>query len=448
MKHIKSWEYGDLVELDSFNGNTDYNSIELPNDNDEVSKNTFSRPLRNIYNIVNNLDFINNKISLMNGLEEGVLLNDFEIDPATDIKTVLVKDSDDNIIRKHFIRVSPGVVYLNGNNIPHFPSISIAERQLSDILELDKINIEYTPDTDKFKIQIQKDNSTFNYYIGDTYGDSFSGYNTGIEALLSIYGDSINFPEFKEFINENIENIVLEENIILSGGDSLFIGLNDKGYLIGDTHNVYFPLYHIKTSLVSNEIRVNSFSDLRKSSQGGTINNELITEGNFSNGVFPSLNNNGVVYIEGNGSRSITNSESYGNIIGDTLSGLFTSTGGTLYFSGEEQSIYSFSPDDIYKFSIRIKLNNNTNHNNVSFNLYEYSSSGTLITSSPARNIDDWQELIIIKRINSNTDSLTIGINVNGNVSIDNLSVKKLTSEAGSKFISIRNISGILYQLM
>ena len=435
-----------MVELDSFLGNTDYNSVELANNNDEVSKNTLSRPLRNIYNIVNNLDFVNNKISLHNGLEEGVHLNDFEIDPGTDIKTILVKNSSNNIIRKHYLRVSPGVVFLNGKNIPHLPNLSIAERQLIDILELDKekdkVNIEYSYEIDKFKIQIQKNNQIYSYYKGDTYGDSFSGYDTGIEALLSVYGDSSNFPELRNTINENIENIFLEENIILSGGDSIFIGLDDQGYLIGDTYSTYFPLYHIKTSLVSNEIKINSFSDLRKSSQGGLIDNELIENGNFSNGEFPVLGNSGTFYTEGNINGVISNLKSFGNILGDSLSGLITSnTGGTLYFSGSDQSIYNFLPENTYKFSIKININSGTN---IRFNLYEYSQQGTLITSSVARNIiEDWQELIITKKINENTEGISLGINMNGgSIYIDDLSVKNLTSKVGSKFVTVSNISG------
>ena len=456
MKYIKSWEYGDLVESDPFDNTIVYDSVELINDNDDIIPYDLSRPLRNIYDTVTNIDFIINKLSDALNFNRGIFLRDLEIDPATDIKTVLVKNSSNNRVRKHFLRVTPGVVYLNNKNIPIYPNLSIAERQLFKILKLEntigvdeRVIINYYENTDKFDIQIKKMNSSgmlqnYNFSKGD-YGDSISGFDTGMEALLAVYGDSVNFSELKDTINESVENINLEENVILNGGDSLFIGLDENCDLVSDVRQVYFPLYHIKTSLVSNEIRVDELNDLR-SSIGDTIkDNELIYNGTLANGEYPTLNEDGGIITTGTTSLHTETFSTYG---GDSLSGRFSATNNSrLYFSNSisTTNLNNLVPGNTYKFSIKIKLNSSTSYNNVNISFHEFLENQTVITTVGARNISGWQELILTKELNSLSSGANISLDIKnyGNVSFDNVSLKDIKANS---FVSdtgeIRNISG------
>ena len=108
MAKIKKLEEGNLVAIDKFNGATNYDSLELYSENDEVSSNDLNRPIKNIYESVSDINYITDKISLTIGLKNGVFLNDFEFDVNTDIKTILVKNASNTVIRKHFLRVTPG----------------------------------------------------------------------------------------------------------------------------------------------------------------------------------------------------------------------------------------------------------------------------------------------------------------------------------------------------
>ena len=458
MKHIKSWEYGDLTRKDQFNNTTEYNSVELVDDRDDIIPYDLSRPLRNIYDTIGNVNFIIDKLSSTLGFNRGIYLNDFEIDPATDIKTVVVKNSSNNIVRKHFLRISPGVIYLGNKNIPIYPTTSIAERQLHKILKLENndsidegVKINYYDNTDKFDIQIRKMNSSgilqnYNFSKGD-YGDSFSGYDTGIEALLSVYGDSVNFSEFKDTINENIENIYLEDNVILNNGDSVYIGFDDDCNLVKSEDEINFPLYRIRASVISNRIRINELNDIR-TSIGDTIKeSELIYNGTLSNGQYPTLSEIGGTTIIGNGVLSL-GTETFSDYNGDSLSGRFISTNTSrLYFSNSISStnLNNLLPGNTYRFSVRIKLNNNTSHNNVSISLHEFLDSSTEITTVRARDISGWQELVLSKEININSIGVNISLDIqnSGNVSFDNVSFKNVLANS---FVTttgeISNISG------
>ena len=414
MKHIKTFKKGNLINQDNFDGSTNYNSLELIENNDQVLKDNLNRPLTNIQDSLNNISFINSRISASLGFKDGIYLSDFSFNPNTDIKTVKVKDSSDNIIRKHFLRINPGVAFIKANNIAHLPTVSIAERQLYKILNLksndEKVNIFYYPNSDKYQIQIQKNDSSgnlqdYNYTKFGDFGDSLVGFDTGIEALLNVYGDSDNFTDFKDTIYENIENINLEENIILTGGDSIFVGLNDNGYLIGDTYGTYFDLYHITTELNNDNIRLVTCIDLRKSIEGDYKNNELIDEGNFLNNILPSLENEGIVFINQNGTFNISNRENFGSKIGDTLSGNFVTTGNsTLYFSEDNEidNPHNLNSGNLYRFSVRIKLSRETtvtklfsinSNNNALYTVNASDGTASRVHATNALGTGNWSSL-------------------------------------------------------
>ena len=267
-----------------------------------------------------------------------------------------------------------------------------------------------------------------------------SGFDTGIELLLSIYGDSTNFIDFKDTINENIENIALEEVVILKGGDSIYVGWDENYNLIGDTQKIYFPFYHITTELNSNIIRVIEAVNSRKSANGDFTDNELIYNKTLANGQTPSLNSSGGTTTVGAGVISTTRQTTFGNTSGDTLSGRFNSTNTSeLYFSNSvsNTSLNNLIPGKYYKISTRIRLRNAT-FSNVSLNFYEYNTGDSIgdtkITSVTARDTSEWQELVIFKGLDYEATGASFSIKTTGNLDFDDISVKQVGDEiiAGS----------------
>ena len=339
MKHVKQWEEGNLLDSDLFDGNTKYNSIELNDNEDVIYGPDLARPLKNIYDTVENIDYIINKITSTIGIRPGVYPNSFNLSEK-DIKSVVIRDSSNNIVRKHFIRVSPGVIYNNDKNIPIYPTISIAERQLHKILELDKsdleekVKINYYENTDRFDIQVKKKDSsktlqTYNYSEG-TYGDSTAGYDTGLDALVAVYND---FSIFRDTVNENIESIKLE-NIVLFDRSSVgngYIGFNENYELVFSTQRPYISLHYVSLLIGSSTNRLFSFQNLDQramveaggiSSGGNRVRN--ITGDTLSINVIQS-DGDSKVFLSGRFVGDILNfnyiyNSRFINLTGDTIS--------------------------------------------------------------------------------------------------------------------------------
>ena len=311
MKHIKKLKEGDLVKRDIFDGNTVYDSLELNENEDNISIEDLSRPLKNIYDTITNVDYITNKISNSFNFKNGVYSDSFYLNPSTDVVTVTV-----NSQRKHYLRLTPGVGFLNGKNVSSYPTNSIAERQIAKILDLliddsvtEEVKINYYSNTDKFDLLLRRRNnnnvitdSTFSYGI---HGDSMTGFDTGIELLANFFNNGSissilrDYPKYNAILN-NLHYIQLEPTIELTGGDSIYVGFDENFNLIGDTYSVFFPFYHVKTSIVSSRIKVTDLEDLRTNLIGDSIDNELIKYGEFTNDQNPTFDT-GVVLIGSGG---------------------------------------------------------------------------------------------------------------------------------------------------
>ena len=311
MKHLKQWKEGNLVDSDQFNGSTKYDSIELNDNEDIIYGPDLSRPLRNIYDTVENIDFITNKLTSIIGIRDGIYPNSFNL---TDIKTVIVRDSSNNEIRKHFLRISPGVIFDGNKNISIYPTPHIAERQLHKILKLDRFNLDekviinYYDNTDKFDIQIRKNNQIYNFSKGD-YGDSFSGYSTGLEAIIAVYND---FSELRSTINENIESIKIENVLLISNNFTGYLGLNENYELVLSEDRPFLAFNFITLSIDSGNLI---------STQNNDLKSELIISGGIvSSGSNRIRNISGdtlsINVIQSNGDSQIS---IISRVIGDTL---------------------------------------------------------------------------------------------------------------------------------
>ena len=466
MKHIKKLKEGDLVKRDIFDGNTVYDSLELNENEDNISIEDLSRPLKNIYDTITNVDYITNKISNSFNFKNGVYSDSFYLNPSTDVVTVTV-----NSQRKHYLRLTPGVGFLNGKNVSSYPTNSIAERQIAKILDLliddsvtEEVKINYYSNTDKFDLLLRRRNnnnvitdSTFSYGI---HGDSMTGFDTGIELLANFFNNGSissilrDYPKYNAILN-NLHYIQLEPTIELTGGDSIYVGFDENFNLIGDTYSVFFPFYHVKTSIVSSRIKVTDLEDLRTNLIGDSIDNELIKYGEFTNDQNPTFDTGVVLIGSGGIVRTAFPFGNYNNIgafiysnQGRVVKLFFSQNNNTRNFHGMEAG-------NTYKISLRTSLNSFSN--NISLNFYEYFVGDTEITTVRPRNIGSrrWQELIIIKTISYDAVGANFSFDFDrlpgDSTFIDDVSVKKISEDVigdgNNPINTIRNITGDTFSI-
>ena len=419
----KNFDFNNKLVGDSFTTKIDYNSIEVFSKDDEVVKESFQRPQINLYNEIIYLNHIENQINNSLGFKDGIYNNDFYINKNTDIKTFSLTRNNNTTINKHYLRLTPGSFFINGKNIIKKPNITVTERQIKRITN-QEVKINYFDNTDKFQIKIGDS------VIGDVFfGDSMTGFDSGLEMLYSIYS------RIRTTVNENIENIELEDVIVLTGGDSIYVGFDENFNLVGDTYSVFFPFYHVKTNLINQKINLESFEDLRIYNKGRFLNPKIIDYNIFSF--------DGSIFLE-NGNFS-TSTDGFG----DSYSINIRTTGNSIFYfhssNNNRNNLYNLEKENNYRFSIRIKNGND----NISFVLFEYFSNSIKETITRGRNISNWQELIINKKIEKNITGIGLALRINGinNFLIDDFDVQRMSVIKKEKNIIIRNITGDTFSI-
>jgi len=246
---FKSWVEGDLVKTDNYDGSTSYNTIEALEVSDKVNKSDLNRPIRNLYEGQKNIYDFTGKLSEFTTMKKGVLkdslTNAFDFNEATDIFSITINPGTGDTTM-YYTRIGPGIVYINNELSVIRPTTEIAERQLEEIFSLEswkneKVTIYYFHTTDKFQARIKRKNTSgtttnHDFVNGGTWGDSSDGYDTGLEMLAAIYGDTVNFrDEFKNAVGVDLTQITLEPVKQVSDGDSVYWIIRSTGEIESDT---------------------------------------------------------------------------------------------------------------------------------------------------------------------------------------------------------------------
>ena len=247
---FRRWEIGDLVEDDAFDGTTSYNTIEAFETSDRVNKSDLNRPLRNLFENVDDLhQFLENFLdqqTIGDGIAKSSLDTAFLFLGDSDIFNITVNPGTGDTTQ-YYARLAPGALLFNKHITINIPQTHIAERQLNEILSLasygeEGVEIKYYYTTDKFQARIKRNNIngttvTYEYLNGGSWGDSTLGFNSGMQLLEAIYGDSINVAkEMFASIGTDLTKITLEPTIWVEAGDIYFWKINSAGIIVGDTY--------------------------------------------------------------------------------------------------------------------------------------------------------------------------------------------------------------------
>ena len=246
---FKNWNTGDLVDTDNYDGNTSYSTIEGFEVSDKVNKSDLNRPLRNIHeNIVHHREFLNNWAKF-NGMTNGVLKDgltqEFEVHGDSDIFSITVTASTGDTTM-YYTRMPPGIAKVNDIIVVSKPQTHIAERQLESIFKLESWNdegvqITYYESTDRFQARIKKRNINgivvnHDFTNSGTWGDSTTGYLSGIQLLEAIYADTTYFrDDFQSAVGVDLLQIELEPTIKITASSTIYWYINTQGVITGAT---------------------------------------------------------------------------------------------------------------------------------------------------------------------------------------------------------------------
>jgi len=264
---FKEWSVGDLAKDDAFDGTTTYNVIEAFETNDRVNKKDLARPLRNVFeNDKDNHQFLSswaNFTSMESGVIKDALVSEFEFAGDSDVFPITI-DPGTGDTTSVYIRLVPGAALYNSKLAVNRPTLHIAERQLSEIFNLETygtegVEIKYYHIPDLYQARIKRKNVDGVTVIHDflnsgTWGDSDGGYSSGLQLLEAIYDDTTYFrDEFADAIGTDLLQINLEPSIKGDTGDTYYWYVDANGLFVGDTYpgdsaNT-FPLYTISVAV-------------------------------------------------------------------------------------------------------------------------------------------------------------------------------------------------------
>jgi predicted small secreted protein len=244
---FKQWNTGDLVEDDTYDGSTSYNTVEGYEVSDKVNKADLNRPIRNLHeNSLSNRELLKNyaKFSSMpNGVIKDALTQEFQIDGDTDFFSLTFNPGTGDTTM-YYSRLTPGIAIVNGEVIVSRPQTNILERKLDSILQLENWNnegtfIRYYEVSDKFQARIIKrdiNGNVVNHDYGGTWGDSSEGYDSCLALSAAIYGDTASFGKFlMNTIGVDLEYLSAEPVVRVLNGDSIWWYVDTDGTVVGDS---------------------------------------------------------------------------------------------------------------------------------------------------------------------------------------------------------------------
>lgn len=261
MNIVKKWGIGDKVQNETgfpLDGSVKYDHIEALAGSDIDNHISIRRSVRNLVEndelLGGVVQALNNSVTINN---DGIFQNylkSFQLRPNDDV--VYVEYQGDP---KAYIRLRSGLVRVDGKVTILKPNVSIAERLIEKIYNLDTwhpvpegCEIVYNEPSDKFQARIRKRNGsgvliTYDFLGGPDWGDfDTSGYQSGIALFKDISEHPILGPNFLNRVAA-LDAINLETVLELPITDTLnvFIGFDSNAEPVIDVTAPDFPIYNI-----------------------------------------------------------------------------------------------------------------------------------------------------------------------------------------------------------
>ena len=264
MSQFKTWDTGDLAKSDAYDGSTSYTHVEGYNTGDRVNQSNLNRLNRNIYqNQVDLYRFLKDwsyNTSMEKGVVKNSLTSEFVFTGDTDVFEIIV-DTGSGGDSYGYARLKPGIAINNSQIAVNVPQTHIAERQLEDIFSLEHwgvedVSITYDFTYDKFQARIKRKNINgvvinHDFVNGGTWGTATDGYSSGLQLLEAIHGDSVFNKQFSNAVGDSLHQIILETQVVVSAGDTIWWKVNSDGNFIGDTvagDSTELELWHFTVS--------------------------------------------------------------------------------------------------------------------------------------------------------------------------------------------------------
>lgn len=240
---FRKWSEGDLADSDAYNGQTTYNKIEAFETNDRVNKSDLARPIRNVFeNVQEVYDFAevsSDSARMKNGVFKRSLVSGFAFSGTDDIILYTVYSGGDS---KYYTRLAPGVAIVNNRMVVSRPQTHIAERQLANIFSLETFSneavyINYYYNTDKYQARIVKrdvNGTPQNNDFGGTWGDStdVAAYNSAVELIEGLLANGTFGATLYAAIGDSVEVIPIEPTYETTAGDTYHWNIQSSGSIL------------------------------------------------------------------------------------------------------------------------------------------------------------------------------------------------------------------------
>ena len=273
MKLIKKWGIGDIVERDNalpIDGQTKYEHIEALAGTDLDNHISIRRSVRNLVENAENFEEYFQSIlhQLTSAHNSKVVLSD-TFDHSLNLEPSDLIYIDDKSGRKAFVRMRAGIALMDQEAVIAKPQVSIAEREINKILNLDtwhpiteETNIEYNYENDLYHARIKKKNEngqliTYNFLNGAAEFGDFSttdGYPNALELIKAISEHNVLGVAFTAGIT-SLASIHLEPvfEAPIDAAADFYIGFDAEGELTLTEHPTepYFPLWRLQADTLT-----------------------------------------------------------------------------------------------------------------------------------------------------------------------------------------------------
>lgn len=260
---LKLFGYGDKLREGFFNKPSD---IELLSKNDYRTAYDINRPLKNIYEGVEQLnDFLNvfsNWKLTDNGVFPNSLGHEFAITSNNVVKVTLLDKTPivPTSVTKVYTKLAPGIAGVNHADarqdsmvVVHRPNINLLERQLEYILglfyydESESVELKWHPSTNNIKALVKakahpEDPIEEIQFGGDWYDDGVTGINS-IELLADMYNHNTLNARFVNAVGPDLTKLLLEPMFEITStgtyyweivdGEVVLTTTGTEGFLIG-----------------------------------------------------------------------------------------------------------------------------------------------------------------------------------------------------------------------
>jgi hypothetical protein len=170
---------------------------------------------------------------------------------------------------RHYVRMAPGIAFVNEHIVVSKPQTHIAERQLEKIFGLqtwlpnpEYVTINYSYQYDRYDAEIVKRNSNGDL-VTHTFDNSGTYYDTGIELLEAIYNNANFHRALYNEVGTDLTLIILEPSLEITSNDTYYIGLNSiGGFFIGNS-SAEFDFYSFDASISGDTLSISSLTDHR-----------------------------------------------------------------------------------------------------------------------------------------------------------------------------------------